>query len=465
MTPETYVDYAPRGAIQELFFCRDYEVLLEGPANTGKTRGALEYAHAICERFAGARILFVRLTRKSLSETVLVTFENNVLYPGHPAIHGDAKRRNRASYLYPETGAEIVLAGLDDPENLYSGEFDVIFIFEAVQIPLEKYETLMRATRWKHVPWQQIVCDTNPGPEGHFLNKRARAGLMRRLITRHKDNPTFTAEDQSHLDRMTGTRRRRLRDGAWISEAGQVWDNFDAAIHFILAKDVPKLNWHFGSMDFGLRAPGVLQMWGVDADRRMYRELEVYRTGWSLDKWGAIVEKWYKVYQPVNIVADPSVNSVGGIEMLNDRIGALRDRTAPPCVIEADNAVFAGLNQVRDYLQPDEHAKPVIYLVVDALREGRDETRADERLPTCTEEEIEGYVWTKNVDGTPNKKERPDPKCEDHGCDAMRYAAMYNWKRDHTKRETGPMFEADTLGALLKHEAVIKHKYKRGWSA
>ena len=34
--------YGPRGAAAELFGCRDPEVLIEGPAGTGKTRAVLE---------------------------------------------------------------------------------------------------------------------------------------------------------------------------------------------------------------------------------------------------------------------------------------------------------------------------------------------------------------------------------------------------------------------------------------
>jgi hypothetical protein len=52
-----------------------------------------------------------------------------------------------------------------------------------------------------------------------------------------------------------------------------------------------------------------------------------------------------------------------------------------------------------------------------------DQTLADNHLPTCTEEEIESYVWADNPDGTPSK-EQPK-KVNDHGMDTLRYAVCF----------------------------------------
>ncbi len=55
----------------------------------------------------------------------------------------------------------------------------------------------------------------------------------------------------------------------------------------------------------------------------------------------------------------------------------------------------------------------------DALVE-RDVALEEAKKPTCTEEEVGGYVWAPGVDGRPLKEE--PLKMDDHGCDAMRYA-------------------------------------------
>jgi hypothetical protein len=119
MTETVYHDYVAKGAAADLFRCRDPEVLIEGPAGTGKTRAVLEYVNATCELHDGIRVLICRQTRVSLTESVLVTWENKVLWPGHPAITGDASRANRHSYRYPND-SEIVLGGLDNPAEYES---------------------------------------------------------------------------------------------------------------------------------------------------------------------------------------------------------------------------------------------------------------------------------------------------------------------------------------------------------
>ena len=76
--------YAPRGAVEQLFGCRDSEQLLEGPAGTGKSRGLCELSFMVATHFAGCRILFVRQTRESMTESILVTFEDHVVPAAQP---------------------------------------------------------------------------------------------------------------------------------------------------------------------------------------------------------------------------------------------------------------------------------------------------------------------------------------------------------------------------------------------
>jgi phage terminase large subunit len=84
--------YRPYGAARDLFLCRDPEVLIEGPAGTGKTRAVLEYVNYLCENNDNIRVLMFRKTRASMTESVLVTYEDEVLWPGHPARTGEASR-------------------------------------------------------------------------------------------------------------------------------------------------------------------------------------------------------------------------------------------------------------------------------------------------------------------------------------------------------------------------------------
>src|SRR5215813_12917701 len=53
-------DYSPRGAAQQLFGMHDREIILDGPAGTGKSRGCLEKVNYIAEKYKGARCCMVR---------------------------------------------------------------------------------------------------------------------------------------------------------------------------------------------------------------------------------------------------------------------------------------------------------------------------------------------------------------------------------------------------------------------
>jgi hypothetical protein len=70
--------YAPRGAAKALLYCRAAEVVLEGPAGTGKSRAALEKIHLMTLRNSGMRALIVRKTATSLTSSGLVTYRTQV---------------------------------------------------------------------------------------------------------------------------------------------------------------------------------------------------------------------------------------------------------------------------------------------------------------------------------------------------------------------------------------------------
>ena len=92
--------FRPHGAALEVLYAKGPEVLLSGPAGTGKSRAILEKLHACAEKYPGMRALIVRKTRESLSETGLFTFETKVVPEGHAILTG-ILRNNRQHYHYP----------------------------------------------------------------------------------------------------------------------------------------------------------------------------------------------------------------------------------------------------------------------------------------------------------------------------------------------------------------------------
>lgn len=217
------------------------EVLITGPAGTGKSRACLEKLNRLCWQYPGARCLIVRKTRESLTESALVTFEQKVAGsdPRLKPVVAGAMRNTRHSYRYPN-GSEIIIGGLrtsgkDTTEKVMSTEYDVIYVQEAIELHETEWERLTTRARNGVMPEQQIIADCNPAGPMHWLWKRYQAGKTAYLESRHEDNPLlwddgawteYGATYLAKLDALTGALHDRLRLGKWVQAEGVVYDNF-----------------------------------------------------------------------------------------------------------------------------------------------------------------------------------------------------------------------------------------------
>ncbi len=411
--------YEPRGKAAELMACTLPEVLMSGPAGTGKSRACLEKIHELAQRHAGARFLVVRKTRESLTEAALVTYEQWVLGPGNPIAEGP-QRRNRQAYHYPN-GSEVVVGGLDKASKIMSTEYDVIYVQEAIELSANDWESLSTRLRNGVMPYQQLMADTNPDRPTHGLKLRCDAGRCKMLDSRHADNPRlwdaakgeWTIEGQRYmarLDNLTGPRRARLRDGRWVQAEGVIYDGWDAEIHLVDRFDIPKDWRRFRAIDFGFTNAFVCQWWAVDPDGRMYRYRELYRTKRLVEDHAAQIKA---------LSVGESIEATVADHDAEDR--ATLARHGVPTV-PAKKAVKEGLQAVSERLREAGDGRPRIYFLRDSLVEV-DPGLAEAEKPLCTEQEIDVYVWAQAQDGKPAKEE--PLKVNDHGMDAMRYAVMY----------------------------------------
>src|ERR1700755_1939014 len=71
--------YAPRGGCKEVFEARDEEVLVSGPAGTGKSRACLEKIFMVCMLTPNTRALILRKTLASLGSSALQTWRRYVI--------------------------------------------------------------------------------------------------------------------------------------------------------------------------------------------------------------------------------------------------------------------------------------------------------------------------------------------------------------------------------------------------
>lgn len=411
--------YAPRGAPMEAITGTVGEMAISGPAGTGKSLSCMVKLNYCALHYSGFRGLMLRKVRASLTDTGLVTFERDVLGLDHPFVVDGPSRPHRWAYHYP--GGEIVVGGLDNPSKVLSSEYDLIYVQQAEEVAEGEWELLTTRLRNNRLPFQQIIGCCNPDRPTHWLRARANARRLTMLESRHEDNPTlWDAATKSltpggkvyiaRLDALTGVRKARLRYGQWVQAEGMVYEAWDRAIHLIPASVMPEMKRVIAGTDWGYVSPGVIQIWAIDGDGRMYRVHEVYQTKRLIDWWTGKAQELRERFKVEVFVCDPS--EPGFIAQF---------REAGLNAVAADNDVHLGIQAVQQRLALAGDGKPRLFMVEGALGE-RDAALAEEKKPTCTEEEIDGYSWAQGVGQA--VKEVP-VKVDDHGMDTTRYVALY----------------------------------------
>ena len=239
--------FRPHGVVRDFMQCRDPEVIIAGPSETGKTLACCWLLHRMADKYPGAQLAIVRLTYKSMPGSVLQTFEKIVSGTSVEPFGGTRPEQ----YRYPN-GSIIWLAGMDNPDKVLSSERDVIYVNQAEELSLEAWETLATRTtgRAGNMPYSQLIGDCNPAGEQHWIITRASEGKLMRFDTTHRDNPTLydprTGEltqrgerTMQTLRNLSGARYKRLYLGQWAAPEGVIYDVFDSERHKVKAFTIP----------------------------------------------------------------------------------------------------------------------------------------------------------------------------------------------------------------------------------
>lgn len=419
--------YTPRGGAKALFTCKDSEVLLSGPAGTGKSRACLEKLNLVALKYAGMRGLILRKTLVSLTTSGLVTWQRYIIpeaeYAGIIRWFGGS-RREPAEYRY-ENGSTIAVGGLDNAGKIMSTEYDVIYVQEAIDLTVDDWEALTTRLRNGVMPYQQLIADTNPSTPTHWLKRRVDDGITTMLDTVHEDNPVYfndkgeiTKAGKAYLkklDALTGVRFQRLRRGLWTSAEGIIYEQFDPTVHVVDRFKIPDSWERYWAIDFGYRNPFVWQDWAVDPDGRVYLDKEIYFTGRLVADHARQI---LAAVAPNGIWTEPRPTKIICDHDAEDRATLERELELP--TIAATKTVSDGIQAVQTRLQPYGDGKARLYFLRNALIE-RDLGLLDSHKPISTVDEITGYTWDP-AGKTP--KEAP-LKDGDHGMDAMRYLIAY----------------------------------------
>jgi hypothetical protein len=462
--------YEPRFACKEVFESREEEVLVSGPAGTGKSRACLEKIYAMCMLTPNTKGLILRKTLASLGSSALSTWRKFVikeaLETGEVVYYGGSSEEP-PQYRF-KNGSRVVIGGLDKPVRVMSTEYDIIYIQEATECTIDDIESCKTRLRNWNISFQQLLMDCNPGSAQHPLLLRTRDGLCKLIESRHEDNPvlfTLCAPDDPEaqvyrgialkltergkkyiaiLDALTGVRYKRLRLGLWVSAEGIIYDEFDPARHVLPWQEDEEGNpiiapgWEtwdrYWVIDFGLQHPFVLQCWAVHPDTdAIYMYREIYMTNRIVAEHAEtimdIVMPEVTVLKPVDNPAERRIEMVPTIERhwiepkpvtiicdhdaegrrTFEKVTGLGTQPAIKFVNDGIDLHKARLKQMK------------CFIMADSLVE-KDQILVDELRPTCTADEYSGYAWRTNAEG--RKMDEPVKK-DDDGMDCCRYITMH----------------------------------------
>jgi PBSX family phage terminase large subunit len=416
--------FEPLGGNRDLLLAKEPEILAEGPAGTGKSRAILEKLYILAGKYPGSRLAMVRKTRKSITQSVQVTWEDKVLPPdwrNYIQWHGQ-----KQEYRFPRIQgrqSRVIVLGMNDKERIKSTEFDVIFVNEGTELSVDDYELLLSRMRNGTVPYQQMLIDTNPGAPHHWLNKRASSDAMRRIKTTHEDNPAVTPEYLALLDQLTGVRYKRLRMGVWVAAEGMVYDEWDRDTMVIPPRRLPPNTHRYITVDFGWSNAFVAQWWAHDRQNdtvTMYRE--IYHGQRRVEQHA---HQMYKLSARENIEAiitdwDAEDRETIAAHWHEEQFCGWEAESSPPPLLKANKDIESGIQAVKQRL-----ATSRILFYEDATVE-IDPSLKERGRPTSTVEEFDSYEWDvrqSNILGEIHK-EVPKKK-DDHGMDAMRYFVRF----------------------------------------
>lgn len=415
---------------------RDTEVCLDGPAGTGKTFAILYKIHTLLLTYPGTKWLVTRRYNVDLAGSAMATYQE-MLDPNEGVYYYGGSKVKPAGYIYPN-GSFLAVNGLDRPGRLKSFECDGVYINEATECEIDHLEYARMRLRKGVMPYQQIIMDTNPDAPTHWLNLRMNEKVTTRLVTRHEDNPRYYdmhTQDWTEAGRnyifgilggLTGVRYARYRLGLWQGAEGGVYEHaWDRKHNVVKRFPIPRSWPRYLVLDFGYTNPFVCKWYAEDPDGRLYCYREIYMTKRLVEdhcKDIAIASGWFhllprdhpKYTQHPAEWADPLPREVICDHDSEDR--ATFERHMRLYTTAAKKTVSDGIQATAARYRCAGDGKPRLMHFEDALVE-RDQELARRKKPTCTIEEVEGYVWKQSASGI---KEEP-VKEDDHGCDTDRY--------------------------------------------
>lgn len=448
------------GGSLELWNSTDSRIIIAGPSDCAKTFSALHIIDRYCWDYPDLVAVIVRKTRSDMGSTVLQTWENKVIKmpKGESVAPGGIYKRGGEHpefYQYPN-GSRVWVVGLDHPGKVLSGEIDLAYVNQCEELNVDDWGTLSTRTSGRAGVLKpgRLIGDANPSQSTHWIKQQQQDGTLRFIEAHHEDNPelydhttgTWTEEGirrLANLKALPGVLGKRLYEGLWVSAEGTVFQPFST-----IDEPFAPINYYIASVDWGWTNPGVIQVWGVDGDTRMYRAAELYETHIpvglpnlgdviSYDPNGALVIN----SEALALSPDCWVKRALQLHAIFNITTWQCDPSRPEFILEfqkaglnavgANNAILQGIQLVEARQKPAGDG----YVRIALLRGSRhyplngssesDPYLVEKHLPTCLEEEVEVYVYPKDPASGKAKKNENPVDAHNHGCDPTRYATLH----------------------------------------
>lgn len=394
--------------------------------NTGKTLGIGFLFKWFAHEYPGARMLFVRKAKNTITQAFCPDFERIVL-ADEPEVYQGQKADHRQEYSWPN-GSILAIRGLDDPGKIYSTSWDLIVPDECAQLTAKEYieflATLRQWTRGVHA--QYLIALTNPRGPRHWLILRALAKKMTRLRSFLRDNPkwhdgkNWTTEGAAYvgaLRELPGVLYSRNYEGEWTAAEGLVWPTYDDDVHIVGERLKPPLV-HVAAMDWGHTDPCAFGVAAIDRDQNVQLVREIYRREMPIEWWTSEVLTAQRETPLSSFVVDPSRPEL--IEHFNialARIGASRlVKGANNRKASSPTGDISGIDIVRQWF-----FKRKLTFLAGRMRHYPDPALAAISKPCSTTEEIPEWAYWRPKDVEEGTFESRDKVVDEdnHGCFAV----------------------------------------------
>lgn len=294
-------------------------------------------------------------------------------------------------------GSEVLFRSTEHPERLRGPSISWWYGDEAALYPAMVRKIMLGRLRQYGQRGHDWLTTTPKGRDWIwklFVHEQ-RAGYEM-IRARTADNPYLDRAFVADLEaEYTGDFARQELEGEFVAFEGLVYPEFDRERHIVTVRPETFAQVIAG-VDWGFTNPGVMLVFGVDGDGRMWGLHEEYVRQRRIEEWARVAADLRDTYGVTRFVCDPSEP---------DYIRALKDAG---CRAEgANNSVRPGIQAVKNRLVVRPDGLPRLLLAPGMV---------------WTASEFEQYQWRTNPRGEGFADE--PMKANDHAIDSLRYAVM-----------------------------------------